>query len=113
MDMKTFSYIKYIFLIGLIIPIGCFFKENIFSNRNVVLISGFSDIEEKDAHSSLEESNDSDFPTNPSELMNILKRLEAMNNATEPSDAIDDALKAFEREGKNQSFPDAGFSVNN
>ena len=30
--------------------------------------------------------------------MNVLRSLESMNDSTPPSDAIDDALKAFERE---------------
>ena len=34
--------------------------------------------------------------TNPMELMNRLRRATAMDNATSPSDAIDEALKAFE-----------------
>ena len=34
--------------------------------------------------------------TNPMELINRLKRATAMDNATTPSDAIDDALEAFE-----------------
>ena len=34
--------------------------------------------------------------TNPMELMNRLRRANAMNDATPPSDAIDAALKALE-----------------
>ena len=35
--------------------------------------------------------------TNPMELMNRLQRASAMNNATSPSDAIDQALKALDQ----------------
>ncbi len=34
--------------------------------------------------------------TNPMDLLNKLRRATAMDDATTPSDAIDDALKAFE-----------------
>ena len=35
------------------------------------------------------------FPTNPFELMEMIKKHNSMNDATNPSDAIDDALKSF------------------
>ncbi len=38
--------------------------------------------------------------TNPLELMNRLRRATAMDNATSPSDAIDNALKALEESEK-------------
>ncbi len=37
--------------------------------------------------------------TNPLDLMNQLRRATALDNATTPSDAIDEALKALELEG--------------
>ena len=35
------------------------------------------------------------IPTNPFELVEMIRRQNSMNNATDPSDAIDDALKSF------------------
>ena len=35
------------------------------------------------------------FPTNPFEIMEMIRRQNSMNDATDPSDAIDDALKSF------------------
>ena len=35
------------------------------------------------------------FPTNPFELVEMIRRQNSMNDATNPSDAIDDALKSF------------------
>ena len=35
------------------------------------------------------------FPTNPFELVEMIRRQNSMNNATNPSDAIDDALESF------------------
>ena len=41
------------------------------------------------------EDDSSDLPTNPFELVEMIRRQNSMNNATEPSDAIDDALRSF------------------
>ena len=41
------------------------------------------------------EKSSSDFPNNPFEMMEMLRRANSMNDATKPSDAIDDALKLF------------------
>ena len=35
------------------------------------------------------------LPTNPFELVEMIRRQNSMNDATDPSDAIDDALKSF------------------
>ena len=35
------------------------------------------------------------LPTNPFELVEMIRRQNSLNNATSPSDAIDDALKSF------------------
>ena len=41
------------------------------------------------------DENSSVLPTNPFELVEIIRRQNSMNDATNPSDAIDDALKSF------------------
>tara|TARA_A100001035_G_scaffold6665_1_gene4735 strand:- start:534 stop:818 length:285 start_codon:yes stop_codon:yes gene_type:complete len=41
------------------------------------------------------EDESSSFPTNPFELVEMIRRQNSMNDATNPSDAIDDALKSF------------------
>ena len=41
------------------------------------------------------EDDGSDLPTNPFELVEMIRRQNSMNDATDPSDAIDDALKSF------------------
>ena len=41
------------------------------------------------------EDDNSVFPTNPFELVEMIRRQNSMNDATDPSDAIDDALKSF------------------
>ena len=35
------------------------------------------------------------IPTNPFEIVEMIRRYNSLNNATNPSDAIDDALKTF------------------
>ena len=41
------------------------------------------------------EEDSSVMPTNPFELVEMIRRQNSMNNATDPSDAIDDALRSF------------------
>ena len=41
------------------------------------------------------DENNSVIPTNPFELVEMIRRQNSMNDATNPSDAIDDALKSF------------------
>ena len=35
------------------------------------------------------------IPTNPFEIVEMIRRYNSLNDATKPSDAIDDALKSF------------------
>ena len=41
------------------------------------------------------ESNNS-IPTNPFELVDMLRKANSMNDATSPSDAVDEAIKTFD-----------------
>ena len=41
------------------------------------------------------DQNSSALPTNPFEIVEMIRRQNSMNDATNPSDAIDDALKSF------------------
>ena len=41
------------------------------------------------------EDDSSVLPTNPFELVEMIRRQNSLNDATNPSDAIDDALKSF------------------
>ena len=42
-----------------------------------------------------EDDGGSAIPTNPFELVEMIRRQNSLNDATKPSDAIDDALKSF------------------
>tara|TARA_Y100001933_G_scaffold255457_1_gene298553 strand:+ start:615 stop:926 length:312 start_codon:yes stop_codon:yes gene_type:complete len=44
----------------------------------------------------LEEEDNIDFPTNPFEIVDKIRRANSMNDATNPSDAIDEAIKSFD-----------------
>ena len=50
---------------------------------------------ELDIDTSTKTEDDSLLPTNPFELVEMIRRQNSMNDATKPSDAIDDALKSF------------------
>ena len=55
-------------------------------------------VEELEIDSSTKtEENNSVLPTNPFELVEMIRRQNSMNDATNPSDAIDDALKLFNK----------------
>ena len=50
------------------------------------------------------EDDSSALPTNPFELVEMIRRQNSMNDATDPSDAIDDALKSFNSSEENQEI---------
>ena len=85
-----------------------YFSESVFKPITIVifstlLISLKSDylnaeylFEELEIDTSTKTEDDSSaFPTNPFELVEMIRRQNSMNDATDPSDAIDDALKSF------------------
>ena len=53
-------------------------------------------LEELEIDTSTKTEHDSSvFPTNPFELVEMIRRQNSMNDATNPSDAIDEALNSF------------------
>ncbi len=51
------------------------------------------------------EGEDSDgIPANPFELVEMIRRANSMNDATKPSDAIDDAIKSFDMINNKESL---------
>ena len=44
----------------------------------------------------LEDENNRDFPTNPFEIVDRIMRSSSMDDATKPSEAIDEAIKSFD-----------------
>ena len=51
--------------------------------------------ENSEIDSSTKKEDTSVIPTNPFEIVEMIRRQNSMNDATKPSDAIDDALKSF------------------
>ena len=54
----------------------------------------FSEELQIDTSTKKDDSN-SGIPTNPFEIVEMIRRYNSMNDATNPSDAIDDALESF------------------
>ena len=52
-------------------------------------------LEEMQIDTSTKEEDKSAIPTNPFEIVEMIRRYNSLNDATNPSDAIDDALKSF------------------
>ena len=50
------------------------------------------------------DTNNSALPTNPFEIVEMLRRANSMNDATKPSEAIDDALKLFNKIEEKESL---------
>ena len=50
------------------------------------------------------EEDKSAIPTNPFEIVEMIRRLNSMNDATKPSDAIDDALQSFSMLGEEEEI---------
>jgi len=46
----------------------------------------------------------SSIPTNPFEIVEMIRRYNSLNDATKPTDAIDDALKSFNSLQENQEI---------
>ena len=63
----------------------------------IVELKNYSIDEKRDIYKTFdsENQNDQGLPIDPFDLMNRLKQAGTMNNATTPSDALDEALNAF------------------
>jgi len=74
----------------------------VISSSRIIKISevkNYSTDEKRDIYSSFDSENqiNQGLPIDPFDLMNRLKQAGAMNNATTPSDALDEALSAFDQ----------------
>ena len=75
------------------IPIFVFLISLSSSNSYFLKAEYLSDELQIDSSTKTEET--SAIPTNPFEIVEMFRRYNSMNDATNPSDAIDDALKSF------------------
>ena len=88
--MKNYFHIKYKKTIfSIIFFISLIFLKGEFLNAEYLF-------EELEINSSTKtDDNSSGIPTNPFEIVEMIRRQNSLNDATKPSDAIDDALKSF------------------
>ncbi len=94
--MKDYSYSNLSKSIFLVI----FFVSLISLQSNLLKAEYLFEESEIDVSTKTDDNN-SGIPTNPFELVEMIRRQNSMNDATNPSDAIDDALKSFNSlEGK-------------
>ena len=71
--------------------LGFFYNDLVFSSQE----NYFEEIELNNSTQDGFESKKS-IPTNPFEIVDMLRRANSMNDATSPSDAIDEAIKTFD-----------------
>ena len=84
------------------IPLIVFFIPLVFLKGDFLNAEYLFDELEIDTSTKRDE-NISVIPSNPFELVEMIRRQNSMNDATNPSDAIDDALKSFDTlEGKQE-----------
>ena len=94
----TLNNKKFININNLIKYILCLFINQYFfiSFQSIAQENYLLDEMEIDRNSNLDEADNVGFPTNPFEIVDRIRRANSMNNATKPSDAIDDAIKSFD-----------------
>ena len=75
-----------------------FFYLLVFNCNDSVFSSQENFYEEKELNTNTKDGfeNNGAIPTNPFELVDMIKRANSMNNATSPSDAIDEAISSFD-----------------
>ncbi len=84
-----------------IAPIFAIASRNLFYSRFIQIaeVKNYSLDDQRDIYSTFdaEDQIEQGLPIDPFDLMNRLKQAGAMNNATTPSDALDEALNAFDQ----------------
>ena len=89
---KDLLHRKNLFIVALsFYSLGFVYNGSVFSSQE----NYFEEIELNNTTQDGFESNNS-IPTNPFEIVDMLRRANSMNDATSPSDAIDEAIKTFD-----------------
>ena len=88
--------LAFVFFSPIFISIGRDLLNSRFTK--IAEVKNHSSNKERDIFSTFdnEDQKDQGLPLDPFDLMNRLKQAGAMNNATTPSDALDEALNAFD-----------------
>ena len=97
-------FLTFVCLTPILITVG-----QVISSSEITKISelkNYSIDEKRDIYNTFDTESqiDQGLPIDPFDLMNRLKQAEAMNDATTPSDALDEALKAFDQ-SQNEIVP--------
>ena len=71
--------------------LGFFYNGSVFSSQE----NYFEEIE-LNSNTQDEFETNSTIPTNPFEIVDMLRKANSMNDATNPSDAIDEAIRSFD-----------------
>ena len=74
------------------------FFSLIFNYKNAVFSSQENYFEEIEINSTTKDDyeNNKVLPTNPFEIVDMIRKANSLNDATNPSDAIDEAIKSFD-----------------
>ena len=89
---KNLLHRKNLFIVALFFSsLGFVYNGLVFSSQE----NYFEEIELNNNTQDGFESNKS-IPTNPFEIVDMLRKANSMNDATSPSDAIDEAIKTFD-----------------
>ena len=78
-----------------------FFISIISLNNDYLSADYYSEDKQIDQSTKLD-SDSSALPTNPFEIVEMIRRANSMNDATDPSDALDEALNSFHNWEENQ-----------
>ena len=89
---KNFSHRKKLSIVALFFcSLGFFYNDLVFSSQE-------NYFEEMELNNNTQDGFESkkSIPTNPFEIVDMLRKANSMNDATSPSDAIDEAIKTFD-----------------
>ena len=82
-----------------------FITPNIFINCQTLAQESYKLNEiEINRTNDIEDEDNLDFLTNPFELVDRIRRSNSMNDATKPSDAIDEAIRSFDMIKENEQI---------
>tara|TARA_B100000945_G_scaffold150968_1_gene121110 strand:- start:201 stop:518 length:318 start_codon:yes stop_codon:yes gene_type:complete len=88
--------LAFVFFTPIFLAIG---RNDFYSKHTKIAdVKNYSTDEKRDILNTFDtqEKNDQGFPIDPFDLMNRLQQAESMSNATTPSDALDEAINAFD-----------------
>ena len=89
-----FIFLTIFFALYIILGVDYLKAEDSFFNLDEIKIDS----------STKTDDNNSSLPTNPFELVEMIRRSNSMNDATKPSDAVDNALKSFSMMEENKKM---------